>query len=127
MTVKKVGIIGCGAVTQKSYLANLPRISNLSISYLHDINQELVSKIAKKIDAQSVTIDEMIQLADVIIIATPPSTHFELLKKVMVRGKKVICEKPFLPSPTEVDYILELAESNGCELFVAHFRRTFPT
>ncbi len=54
---------------------------------------------------------------DIIDIATPPSSHFELCKKAIESGKHVICEKPLFGSIAEVDEMAEiLASSNGRKL-----------
>ncbi|CAN1556580.1 MviM Predicted dehydrogenases and related proteins [Spirosomataceae bacterium] len=127
MGTLKAGIIGCGAVTQKSYISNLPRCGKIVISYLFDTNIEMALKAAKGTDIEAVSLNELKKKSDIIIIATPPSTHFELLKDVLVEGKMVICEKPFLTNAIEVQEVLEIAKKYNSQLYVAHFRRCFPT
>lgn len=127
MGILKAGIIGCGAVTQKSYISNLPRCGKIVISYLFDTNIEMALKAAKGSDIEVVNLNDLKKKSDIIIIATPPSTHFELLKDVLLEGKIVICEKPFLTNAFEVIEVLEIAKKYNSQLFVAHFRRCFPT
>jgi predicted dehydrogenase len=127
MGVLKAGIIGCGAVTQKSYISNLPRCGKIVISYLFDTNIEMALKAAKGSDIEVVSLDVLKKKCDIIIIATPPSSHFELLKDVLLEGKMVICEKPFLTNAIEVQEVLEIVKKYKSQLFVAHFRRCFPT
>jgi len=55
---------------------------------------------------------------DVVWIATPPETHFELLKKVLSSGKIAICEKPCGNSLTELTTLKTLAEEIGVPVYL---------
>jgi predicted dehydrogenase len=56
---------------------------------------------------------------DAVVIATPPSTHHELVCHFLERGVHVLCEKPLAPSSREARAMLELAHSRGLELMMA--------
>ena len=60
---------------------------------------------------------------DLIIIATPPSTHFELAKASLLEGKHVIVEKPMCLTVDEVDELQSIAISSGLALTVHQNRR----
>lgn len=44
---------------------------------------------------------------DVVIIATPNHTHFDILRQAMASGKHILCEKPLC---TTIHHCLEIAE-----------------
>lgn len=48
--------------------------------------------------------------ADIVVIATPTGSHYELTRKALEAGCHVLCEKPFMNSLQEASDIVELAE-----------------
>jgi predicted dehydrogenase len=48
--------------------------------------------------------------ADIVVIATPTDSHYELTKKALEAGCHVLCEKPFMNSLEEAKEIVALAE-----------------
>lgn len=63
---------------------------------------------------------------DVVIVATPPSTHPELAEVFLRAGKHVVCEKPLCFTPSEADHLISLARSQGVTLTVHQNRRWDP-
>lgn len=122
----KTGIIGCGAVVQKNYLSVLPSIPFLTVTDVYDVNISSAQKIAERINARVSTLDEIKANVDVVIIATPPQTHYQLVKEFLSAGKNVICEKPFVEKKIFAQELLTLSQEKNSNVFVAHFRRCFP-
>ncbi|KAF9888249.1 hypothetical protein FE257_008818 [Aspergillus nanangensis] len=60
---------------------------------------------------------------DVVVISTPPTTHFGLAVSALHAGKHVIVEKPFCPSSSECNELIALAESQQRVLTVFQNRR----
>ncbi len=60
---------------------------------------------------------------DAVVIATPISTHYELVKACLESGKHVLVEKPLADSSENCIELIELADSKELILFVDH---TFP-
>jgi predicted dehydrogenase len=58
--------------------------------------------------------------ADIVVIATPVSTHFELAKKSLEAGKHIWVEKPFTATVAEAEELIELAERKNLKIFVDH-------
>jgi len=69
--------------------------------------------------------DELIadKSIDVIIVTTPPSTHFSLAKASLEAGKHVLVEKPFVPTSAEAITLEEISRSAGKQLAVYQNRR----
>ena len=57
---------------------------------------------------------------DAVSIATPPATHFALVKRALEAGKHVLVEKPLATSTVEAELLVELAERNGLVLMPGH-------
>jgi predicted dehydrogenase len=125
--MKSLGIIGCGAVTQNQYVKVLGMFHDVSVNAVFDINTELANLVARQLSAKVVTKQELLEKSDIIIICTPPSTHFGLVQEALAPGKKVICEKPFVGTVKECIALSDLALKRDAELYVAHFRRNFPS
>lgn len=124
---KTLGIIGCGAVTQSNYAKVLSVYHDIDVKYVFDINDELAQQAAKLFDAEVTTKENLLNNSDIIVIATPPSTHHSLVKEALKKGKKVVCEKPFVGNVKDCNDLLASAATAGAELYVAHFRRLFPS
>lgn len=74
-----------------------------AIRYVHDIG-EILS-------------DPSVEL---VLIATPTSTHFPLAKRALEAGKHVFVEKPIASTPAEADALMDLARRTERLLFVDH-------
>ena len=60
---------------------------------------------------------------DVVVIATPNSTHFELARSALLAGKHVVVDKPFTVNTAQALELKGLAEKMGLVLSVFHNRR----
>ena len=56
---------------------------------------------------------------DVVLIATPPTSHLELSQKALKADKHVIVEKPPFLKSTDFDLIEKLRQESDCQLMVA--------
>jgi predicted dehydrogenase len=60
---------------------------------------------------------------EVVLLATPPSTHAELAERALRAGRHVVVEKPLCFTAREADRLLALAEETGQLLTVHQNRR----
>ena len=60
---------------------------------------------------------------ELIVICTPNTSHFSMVKDCLKAGKHVIVEKPFTPTSKEADELIKLADSLGRKIFVYQNRR----
>lgn len=67
--------------------------------------------------------DEMV---DAIYIATPHTSHAELVQAALHAGKAVLCEKPFAMTAGEVETCVALAREKNLFLMEAMWTRFFP-
>ncbi len=63
------------------------------------------------------------QDVDIAIVATPPSSHFEIARSLLAASKHVVIEKPMSLTAREADTLIELAEAEGLMLSVNQNRR----
>ena len=63
---------------------------------------------------------------DAVYIATPPSSHLALAKRVAAAGKPCCVEKPMAMSHADALEMVSAFEAAGQPLFVAYYRRSLP-
>ena len=57
---------------------------------------------------------------DAVVIATPATTHYHLVRTALVAGKHVLCEKPLTMKVADCERLIEVADGAGVTLFVGH-------
>jgi predicted dehydrogenase len=60
---------------------------------------------------------------DVIVITTTPDTHFLFTKSALESGKHVIVEKPFVPTSSEAQQLIDISRKTGKLICVYQNRR----
>ena len=61
----------------------------------------------------------ILELADAVILCTPPSLHFEQARYFLERGRHVLCEKPLTLRSDEARQLVALARERGALLMMA--------
>jgi hypothetical protein len=124
---KSLGIVGCGSVVRKFYIPFIHNLEEIELRYITDVNQKSAEELSSILNCEYIHLDKLIKKADIIIIATPPNTHYELIKKALKKDKIVVCEKPFVGSLSEAKELINLSEKQNSQLYIAHIRRCFPS
>jgi predicted dehydrogenase len=119
----KVGIIGYG-YWGPNLVRNFSAAEGSYVDMVCDMNQQALKKVRKTYPTVKVTTDceELIKDPgnDVVAIATPVFTHYELAKKALNAGKHVFIEKPFTYTSAEAEELIELAEKKNLKIMVDH-------
>ena len=120
------GLIGTGTYCDH-YLRNLgPVYKNVRPVGCADLNVEAAKAAAERWNIPKVyTTDEMMAdpEVDIVLIITPPATHYSLTMQALKAGKHVYCEKPLATSLELTNEIVEFAAKQG--LFVGSAPDTF--
>ncbi len=58
------------------------------------------------------------QTPELVLVGTPPDSHFELCRLALESGAHVLCEKPFVETVEQADALIALAERRGLLLGV---------
>jgi predicted dehydrogenase len=107
-----VAIVGCGWVADwhaRDGLAQLPEL--FALSACHDTETTKMREFATRhgvvnpIGSFTEVLDR--RDIDVVVIATPPSWHYEMVVAALRAGKHVVCEKPLTSSLALADAIAE--------------------
>jgi predicted dehydrogenase len=57
---------------------------------------------------------------DAVVVATPVSSHYEIVRESLLAGKHVLCEKPLCENSEQAEELLGLARSQGRALMVGY-------
>jgi predicted dehydrogenase len=57
---------------------------------------------------------------EAVVIATPPSTHYPLVRRALEAGKHVLVEKPLATTTSDATHLIELADENDLTLMPGH-------
>jgi len=61
-----------------------------------------------------------------VVVATPVETHHTIAREILLAGKHLFVEKPFVLNEKEVKHLTHLAESTGLMLMVGHVLQYHP-
>lgn len=76
--------------------------------------------------AEAESLDELLQLSDVVDICTPTTTHPDLVRAAIEAGVPIICEKPLALTAGEAQALVDEASGAGVPLYPAHVVRFTP-
>lgn len=124
------GIIGVGDVTEVKAAPEVFRIAGSELVHVMRRDPDKARDYAERhgitrwgTDAQAVVDDPAV---DVVYIATPTDAHAPYAIAAARAGKHVLVEKPLAMSEAEARTMVEVAEENGVQLWVAYYRRALP-
>ena len=122
-----IALIGCGSMGA-AHLNDIYTKENVIVACVCDIDADRAKTFAKKYKARrfetdwkkAVEADDI----DIVIIATYPSTHLEILTKCIELGKHILCEKPITPDLESGKKFVEAVKNNPqCKVLVGYILR----
>ena len=118
-----ISLIGVGRMGQ-FHLNVINQINQINLSGIYDENKNHLDEISQKYNIKKFnSIDEAIDNADAVIIATPTIYHFEIAKKAVEKGKHVLVEKPMTETYAQALELEEIVKKNNVILQVGHVER----
>ncbi len=122
-----VALIGCGYMGQ-THLEDIYLKDSINIYGVCDLDKEKAKRLSQRYGAEKYTNvpDELIndKNVDIVIIATYPSSHLELLEKCLKNGKHVLCEKPITSTYESGIKFKEMCDNHPqCKVLIGHILR----
>ena len=122
----KVGLLAYGAIGDEHNKA-IQATDGLTLHAVCDTNPERLEAALKiSPDAQTFSdANEMLSNAqiDLVVVSTPPNSHYKWAKQALSLGLHVMLEKPMALTTQECDELMELAKSKSALLVVYQNRR----
>jgi scyllo-inositol 2-dehydrogenase (NADP+) len=115
----RTGLIGyglAGAVFHAPLIQASPQLSLVAVATRRPVPSDLVAVP----DADALITDPAV---DLVVVATPNTTHFPLARAALEAGKHVVIDKPFATSVGQADELIALAATHGRCLAAFHNRR----
>ncbi len=125
----RVGVLGTGSLGKEHVriYSELAAGGRLKFEGVFDVLPEVTQKFASKYEVRGFkSIAEAAAECDAVSIVTPTSTHFELARTLLERGKHVLVEKPMTDDAVQASELVRLAHKNKCVLQVGHVERFNP-
>lgn len=122
MKTIKVGVVGCG-YWGPNLVRNFVEIPASTVVGVADLDRGRLEHVQRCYPQISVTTDyrELFRMGlDAVVIATPPATHFALVRDALLHGLHVLVEKPLTIASSDAQELIDLAEERGHVLMVGH-------
>lgn len=122
-----IALIGCGRMGA-AHLENIYDMKGVTVQYTCDTDEFRAKHFAARYNAAKAETDWRRAAADkavdIVIIATPPSMHPEMLRFCIENGKHVLCEKPLADNPADGAEMVRLIKAHPeCKVLIGYILR----
>jgi predicted dehydrogenase len=121
--VIEMAVIGCGE-WGPNHIRNFQAQAGAKVRFAVDLDPKRLQRIRELFPAVECSSDLDAVLANsrirAAVIATPLQTHYNLVKKALLAGKHVLCEKPLCETVLQARELIDLAEARNLVLMVGH-------
>ncbi len=118
-----VGVIGCG-YWGPNLIRNFAHHDGTSVVSVCDMQVDRATKVARSYGVPTVVADPMVLIndpaVDLVVVATPAGSHYELAKAAIAAGKHVLLMKPMTTRSDLAEELIDLAKRAGVVLAVDH-------
>ncbi len=127
----RVGIIGCGMITQRSHAPSFAKVEGVTITSLCDVAAERMAKVQEEHAPQAALFADYRELissglVDAVSVAAPVYLHHPMTVAALQAGCHVLCEKPMAMSQAESAQMVAAARATGKVLQINLSRRYDP-
>lgn len=115
MEIKKVGILGLGAISNR-HIDSILNNKNFKLVSVCDINQKITKSLSKKLSVNGYTeLEKMLKNEDLdmVSILTPNSTHYDNMITCIENGVDFLVEKPVTLNKSKLIDVIDLCEKNN--------------
>ncbi len=124
----KIGIIGCGEVTQINHLPSLKFLEEFfEITALSDVSASVLEAVGNAHHVKQRFLEYRDLLAspdvDAVLITTPHAYHSEQTLAALEHGKHVLVEKPMAMTLEDADAVIAAQHRTGLIVQVGYMRR----
>jgi len=124
------GILGCGGIVDRRTAPAINRARNAELVSVRSRDIEKAKKYAEKHGAKKYFshLDEFLGdgETDAVYLATPPSVHAELVRRIAHSKKHILCEKPMAMTLAECREMVDECRKEGVKLMIANNMRFNP-
>jgi predicted dehydrogenase len=125
----KVSVLGVGSLGKEHarIYAALAKAGTVEFAGIYDVATETARKLAEKYQVRQFTsIAEAAEASEALNIVTPTTTHYEIAKDLLEKGKHVLVEKPMSDKTSDAAELVQIAQRKNLVLQVGHVERFNP-
>jgi scyllo-inositol 2-dehydrogenase (NADP+) len=120
----KVALVGYGLAGSAFHAPIIETVAGLTLKSIVSSRKDEIIKhyphVAVVPQVEQVLSDKAI---DLVVIATPTNTHYDLVSSALLAGKHVLVDKPFVVTSSEAETLADLASKQNKALIVYQNRR----
>ena len=118
----KVAVVGAGGMGS-AHADLLSAMDDVDGLYVVDADADRADGVAQRTGGTAVSLDGAIEMADAIVIATPPELHRSAVDAALDAGLHVLCEKPLTDTLASSIELTKRIEAEGAHVEVGFQRR----
>jgi predicted dehydrogenase len=119
----KVGVVGAGSLGYH-HVRILRDVEGAQLVGFFEERAERASQVATELEVKAFSdLGALLDDVDAVTIVVPTSSHFDVAKDALTRGKHVFIEKPITTTLDEADELLAIAAANGAVVQIGHVER----
>jgi len=126
----KLGIIGCGPISQYAHLPAATKSELVDLVAICDQADDLVRVLSARHQIPQTFTDhgEFLKSSDIeaVILAVPDAFHIPLALECLHAGKHVLVEKPLAPCSADAEPLEEVIQATGLTVLVGNMKRHDP-
>lgn len=122
MNQVNVGVIGAG-YWGPNLLRNFTELSNARVVALADLSDERLTHMKSRYPEVEMIKDyrDFFQMGvEAVVVATPPTSHFDIARDCLEHNLHVLVEKPLTLNSRDAQTLVDIAEARGLTLMVGH-------
>ncbi|RYH07986.1 inositol 2-dehydrogenase [Tropicimonas sp. IMCC6043] len=121
----RIGILGCGRIG-RVHAGSVLALPDARLVAVADAVHDAAKALAAETGSDARTVEEIVSADDIdaAVIATPTTTHFDLIHALAKAGKAIFCEKPIDLSADRIRECID-AVSRASIPFMTGFNRRF--
>ena len=122
----RIGLIGVGYMG-RNHLRVLSAAKGIHLAFICDTDEEEAKLLSKQYDVPVVrSVDDHLHDVDAVVIATPTSTHYDLIKQVSEHVQYIFVEKPMTGTLANSKQILQFVAEKNIKFQIGFIERFNP-
>ncbi len=122
----RIGLYGVGKMGQ-NHLRVLSLLKGVEIVFIYDVNLDAAKRISANYGVEAVDDPlSMLDKIDAVVIASPTTTHAELVKLIGKKVRNIFVEKPLAGTLAEAQELAAFAKLNDLNIQVGFIERFNP-
>jgi predicted dehydrogenase len=124
--ILRAGVVGIGHLG-RHHARIYHELEGVELRAVADLNSEAVSQCHEKFGCKTVThFKDLMDEVDIVSIAVPTTSHYEVAVEFLKAGKHVLVEKPITSTVDQGRELVDLANDNNLILMVGQSERFNP-